>query len=269
MRDKKIKISEEMLKVSATIMTIIISICGVRLGEKEYQLKSNEVRLSQLELEKEERAKQPFFSIDQDYDENKQKYIYYVHNTGGEVRYSNLNVTPLLHILQYSEAGKIVNQEFITLMGFYQYETKTKDQLFAFSDKCLDITLIDEVAIKNNNSSVVLGNDCLMNMCGKYNSLDKQGYVMGSIIYRIGISYYDYKNDKQFERIWCGRSGDFSGISNGNNILFIQPELENVYYNMLPENNANINSLNLTAEDTVKECDRCIDELFKEWNWTE
>lgn len=257
---------KSVLKVIISVATMLLTFWGLLISYQEYKLNSNQLILTQMEIEKEENSKQPFFSIRQEYSEEKQQYIYSICNTGGEVRYSDLNITPILHVEKSNGKGEVTNQAFITLHGFYQYEPASEEQLLAFSDKWIDSKALKDI-IWAETSDKVLGNEILMLVCSRENRMDKAESITGNLIYRVQISYYDYKNESMFEEMWYGRSSDLSGLSEGNNTLYIREGLEEIFRNGVENDESikSINSWNLTGEETVRECAEVVDELFRKW----
>ena len=65
---------------------------------------------------------------------------------------------PILYVLHYCTDGKIKNQAFKGLAGFYEYEI-TDDGLISFSDTWLDLAMLEEYSMENNDSEKILGND--------------------------------------------------------------------------------------------------------------
>lgn len=257
---------KSVLKVIISVATMLLTFWGLLISYQEYKLNSNQLILTQMEIEKKENSKQPFFSIRQEYSEEKQQYIYSICNTGGEVRYSDLNITPILHVEKSNGKGEVTNQAFITLHGFYQYEPASEEQLLAFSDKWIDSKALKDI-IWAETSDKVLGNEILMLVCSRENRMDKAESITGNLIYRVQISYYDYKNESMFEEMWYGRSSDLSGLSEGNNTLYIREGLEEIFRNGVENDESikSINSWNLTGEETVRECAEVVDELFRKW----
>lgn len=241
------------------VVSIVVAVAGVASSYSDYK----QAQLTAMEIENQNREKQPFFAITQEYKQESGQYIYTIKNTGGEVRYSNLNIMPILCVTHYGKDGSVSNEAFISLPGLYQYEITDEDDLIAFSDEWIDTTLVGELPIRINDSNIILVNDYLMHLCSKNNSYEKEEYVTGSLIYWINVSYYDYRNEEKYENIWCGRSGDLSGMTEGNNTLFIQPSLEKWYFE--EENHLSVDSMNLSLEDIVTECEVYIDELLMEW----
>lgn len=96
-----------------------------------------QAKLTHIEIENMDQEKQPFFSIKQDYDKEKEQYIYKIYNTGGEVRYSDIQILPILCVMQYGNDGQVENKSFMELPGFYEYEAED-EALITFSDKWLD-----------------------------------------------------------------------------------------------------------------------------------
>ena len=113
-----------------------------------------------MEIENINEEKQPFFSIEQEYNQERDQYIYTIYNTGGEVRYSDLQIMPILYVKQYGTDREIKNQAFKDMAGFYEYEI-TDDGLISFSDMWLDIAMLEEYSLGNNDSDKILGNDYL------------------------------------------------------------------------------------------------------------
>ena len=247
----------------ATILPLLVSIVVAIAGVASCYSDWKQAQLTALEIENQNREKQPFFAITQEYKQERGQYIYAIKNTGGEVRYSNLNIMPILFVTHYGKDGSVSNRAFISLQGLYQYEISDEDDLIAFSDKWIDTALVGEFPIKINDSNIILLNDYLLHLCSKRNSYEKEEYVTGNLMYWINVSYYDYKNEEKYENIWCARSSDLSEITEGNNTLFIQPSLEEWYFE--EENHFSVDSMNLSLEEAVKKCEVYIDELLMEW----
>lgn len=176
---------------------------------------------------------------------------------------------PILFITQYAEDGTVKNRESIVLLGLYQYEIIDENQegeLIAFSDKWVDTTLVHDEPFRINGSTLILLNDYLMNLCSKNNSEDKAEYTTGKLAYCINVNYYNFQNEEMYEKIWCGRSGDLSKRTEGNNVLFIQPSLEDWYHENMTKERFSVDSMNLPLEETLDQCGDYIDELLVEWN---
>lgn len=251
-------------KSSATIMTILISLFVAMIGYKEYQLKNNQYILSQMEIEKNEREKQPFFNISRKYDEQKNQYIYSVLNTGGEVRYSNLYLEPYMFVEVNSKEDiniDNVKKAFVRIPGVFQYEDVTTDEvLFEFSDKWIDTNLLGDHSIQINNSTTILVNDYLNHLAWKNGQTLEDEWISANIVYRLQASYYDHKNDEKYEEYWYARSSDMSGNTSGNNILFIQNTMKQWYSEVMENGNVyDIDSMNLSLEETLKKCDETME----------
>lgn len=247
------------------MVSIVVAVAGVVSCLADIK----QAKLTELEIQNKNREKQPFFSIHQEYIQERKQYIYRVYNTGGEVRYSNLQIMPILFITQYAEDGSVKNKASIDLPGLYQYEildASDSNELISFSDKWVDTTLICDNPISVNKSTTILLNDYLMHICAKNNSVEKEEYVTSSLGYWINVSYYNFQNIEMHENIWCGRSSDLSGRTEGNNVLFIQPSLAEWYKEGREiKKRFYVDSMNLTLEESLKECEECIDELIEEW----
>ena len=251
--DYKIERLDRFVSICISILLAIVTIVSCHVEMKQ-------VQLTAIEIEQQNSEKQPFFAIRQEYDTNKEQYIYSVYNTGGEVRYSDLYVMPFLYISESSE-GNDMTYELISLPGFYQYEQPRKDAVLAFSDRWVNTDLIKRDMDMVYDSKFILANDYLMNVCGKIN-FDKDSNVFGELVYKIQINYYDYKNQSIYDEIWCRRSSDISGETIGNNILGIDDFLEEKYRNGdITEPEVEIDSFNISTEETMAECRKCLEDF--------
>lgn len=75
---------------------------------------------------------------------------------------------------------------------------------------------------------------------------------------------YDYKNTEIHKTIWYGRSSDFSNYSKGNNILFLQPALEQSYYKD-DTIRKDIDALNIANVECMDQCELVINDLLEKW----
>lgn len=250
-----------------SLLTITISIFVAMIGYQEFKLKNNQAILSQLEIENKERKNQPFFTINQKYDLKKNQYVYSISNTGGEVRYSNLYLEPFVFIAVYSNDNVSVSDAqrvFIRIPGVFQYEESRKeDVLLSFSDKWVDTVLLEE-PIHVNDSATILANNYINHLAWKNGTTLEKQWISANIVYHLSASYYDYKNDEKFEEIWYARSSDISNKTVGNNILFIQNLMGKWYSEAVEaEKIYDIDSMNISLEETLEECDKIIAEFLK------
>lgn len=275
-KNKKTKWLEEnevwfrtVLKFSTALLTITISLFVAKVGYQEYKLKNNQAILSQMEIEKEEREKQPFFTINQKYDSGKNQYIYSILNTGGQVRYSNLHLEPFVFIAIHNNDNadsSDIQRAFIRILGVFQYEDITTDDvLLCFRDKWVDTTLLEETPIYHNDSATILVNSYLNHLAWKNGTTLEEQWISANIVYHLKASYYDYKNDEKFEEVWYARSNDMSDNTVGNNTLFIQNSMEQWYSEAVDAGNIyDIDSLNISLEETLRECDEIMADFTKE-----
>ena len=174
---------------------------------------------------------------------------------------------PILYVKQYGTDGEIKNQAFKGLAGFYEYEI-TDDGLISFRDTWLDIAMLEEYSLENNDSDKILGNDYLTGLFSRKNSNKRKEYITSELIYWVQVSYYNYRNEETYENIWLGRASDRSKRTSGNNILFLQSSLEERYYDgNNTRSEAVIDSLNLSGEETAKQCEEYAEELFEKWDF--
>lgn len=249
-----------------TIIPLLVSIAVAAAGIASCWADIQQAKLTKMEIENINQEKQPFFSIEQEYNQERDQYIYTIYNTGGEVRYSDLQIMPILYVKQYGTDGEIKNQAFKGLAGFYEYEI-TDDGLISFSDTWLDIAMLEEYSLENNDSDKILGNDYL-GLFSRKNSNKRKEYITSELIYWVQVSYYNYRNEETYENIWLGRASDRSNRTSGNNILFLQPSLEERYYDgNNTRSEAVIDSLNLSGEETAKQCEEYAEELFEKWDF--
>lgn len=126
-----------------TIIPLLVSMAVAAAGIASCWADIQQAKLTKMEIENINEEKQPFFSIEQEYNQERDQYIYTIYNTGGEVRYSDLQIMPILYVKQYGTDREIKNQAFKDLAGFYEYEI-TDDGLISFSDMWLDIAMLEE-----------------------------------------------------------------------------------------------------------------------------
>ena len=133
-----------------TVLSLAVTVAALLVSFASYKTAEYQAQLSAAAVVSQVKEKQPFFSIEHIYDENRQQYIYGIINTGGQVRYSSISIFPYLHIYQQDNQKKIlsptdviedvgspyINQAFIYLPGFYNYESVSvfDDGPIAFSD---------------------------------------------------------------------------------------------------------------------------------------
>ena len=244
----------------ATLLPLCVSIVIAVAAIASCRVDMKQAQLAAIEIEKQNKEKQPFFSIKQEYDTDKEQYIYSVYNTGGEVRYSNLYVMPFLY-LSDSRKGDDMKCELISLPGFYQYEQPKGDEILAFSDRWVNTDLIKENMEVIYDSKFILADNYLIQMCSEIN-YDMDSNIFGRLVYKIQISYYDYKNQPIYDEIWCGRSSDISGKTEGNNFLFIDNTLKEKYRDGdIMKSEVEIDSLNISTEETMAKCRKCLEDF--------
>lgn len=134
----------------------------------------------------------------------------------------------------------------------------------AFSDKWVDMNDTNSFYYVEDGNMVVLDNDYLQFLCSRNNTLDRKDSTTGALVYRVFITYYDYKNTEIHKTIWYGRSSDFSNYSKGNNILFLQPVLEQNYYKD-DTIRKDVDALNITNVECMDQCELVINGLLEKW----
>lgn len=138
------------------------------------------------------------------------------------------------------------------------------DELMAFSDKWVDMNDTNSSYYVEDGNMVVLDNDYLQFLCSRNNTLDRKDSTTGALVYRVFITYYDYKNTEVHKTIWYGRSSDFSNYSKGNNILFLQLALEQDYYKDATIRK-DVDALNIANVECMDQCELVINDLLEEW----
>lgn len=266
-----------------TVLSLAVTVAALLVSFASYKTAEYQAQLSAAATISQEKEKQPFFSIDHIYDENRQQYIYGIINTGGQVRYSSISVFPYLHIYQKDNQKKIfspmdvienvaspyINQAFIYLPGFYSYESVSSfdNGLIAFSDVWVEIARLYGHSPKDLEEVLEseLADEYFSELASSNNIDEKISTTMSSeIVYLIEIVYYNYENAVSKETIWLGRSADLSQKTTGNTILSFNDGL-GMYYQ-----EANIkgytfavDSMNQSIENVLEECDAYIDTLFE------
>ena len=263
-----------------TVLTLAVTVAALFVSVSSCSTAQHQAQLSAITTQNLEKEKQPFFSIKLEYEEVREQYIYRIVNTGGEVRYAEIMVFPYLQISQSIrnqefERGAIdspyINQSFISLPGFYEPEpTIDDDEVIAFTDIWLDNSLKFDNRVQKKDSLPELANDYFSKLSGINNSSEGLTYMHSDIIYIIQISYTDYKNESYFKRIALDRSSDMSGLTQGNNRLYISSQLDDWLTSAREEGNyLEVDAHNLPIEDIVKECCNHIDSLFISFGQTD
>lgn len=207
-----------------TIIPLLVSIAVAAAGIASCWADIQQAKLTKMEIENINQEKQPFFPIEQEYNQERDQYIYTIYNTGGEVRYSDLQIMPILYVKQYGTDGEIKNQAFKGLAGFYEYEI-TDDGLISFSDTWLDIAMLEEYSLENNDSDKILGNDYLTGLFSRKNSNKRKEYITSELIYWVQVSYYNYRNEETYENIFA----DNGKVKNSKMLVEYIIELKEVY----------------------------------------
>lgn len=271
-----------------TVLSLSVTIAALGVSFASYRIAKYQAQLSAAIAESQVQEKQPYFSVQNYYDKDKEQYIYILTNTGGQLRYNSVSVFPFLHITQQSahwtitspfdrlneESSKYLNHAFIYLPDFYQNEPEfvSDDGLFAFSDIWLEIPA--KYAVKKNGSYVFdekienqLADDYFRYLVSE-NNVDEISTSMNSeIVYYVEIWYSNYENKTYKETFWLGRSADSTYDIEGNVVLFQYDNIE-AYYREAESNGYvfEIDSLNNSKEDVVKECKENIELLFNEFS---
>lgn len=150
---------------TAVIPTLIsIGVAGAGIASCQADFK--QIELTNIEIEEKNMEKQPFFSIRQDFNKQRNQYIYKIVNTGGEVRYSDIQISPYLNVVHRAEDGHVTNEAFIYIPHCYQDEPlSNNDELMAFSDKWADMNDTNSSYYVEDGNMVVLNNDYLQFLC--------------------------------------------------------------------------------------------------------
>ena len=241
------------LSFALTFAAVMISIASYNVAK--YQAQLNERSINNLDLEK-----QPYFSIENKYIEDEGEYTYIVKNTGGDVRYINMHLTPYLYIERVrSEQYEPLNYAFIELPGLYRNsEMKSDDILFAFKD----YTFFDKMFERDILADYLFDfYTSWFNIGGMDTSMHSQ------IFYSLQISYVNYKNEYKVEIITFSRGADTSGKTKGNTILRVDMSERFLISNMSKK--YNIDSYNLTDDEIMKQCKELIENLCQEFGQVE
>lgn len=271
-----------------TVLSLAVTIAALGVSIASYSIAKYQAQLSASIAESQAQEKQPYFSVQNYYDEDQEQYIYRIINTGGQLRDNRVSVFPFLHIYQESthwtitspldrldkEGPKYLNHAFIYLPHFYQNEPEFvfDDGLFAFSDIWLEISTTFAI---EKNGSYVFDERIEKELADEYfrylvseNNVDEISTIMNSeIVYYVDIMYSNYENEIHYETFWLERSADSIYDIHGDTVLFQYDGIE-AYYREAEQNGYLfiIDSLNKPKEDVVKECKANIELLFNEFN---
>lgn len=233
-----------------TVLWLTVTVAALSVSYASYSLAKNQQEEAAIAAEKEELEKKPFFSVENIYDEEKEQYIFYVTNTGGQIRDFNVIVTPYLHlhhtdaaetissmdtlgmidtekakdIMDYFYTGKESGGEgvpfddmFIQLDDFINYEETfpVDNCLVAFSDVFLETS----EGADGTGTSRELANDYFWRTVDELEPEKPFEWIRTELAYKLVVTYYDYKNEITVETAWFGHRYDDRGISGKGSVL--------------------------------------------------
>lgn len=253
------------LSLAGTIAALAVSIASCSTAQYQAQL-------SAIAAERENLEKQPFFSVENTFDKDRNQYIYTIVNTGGEIRDVYIYIDTFLSISQENRGvdipiptpnGKInerrtINQAFIYLPSFYTYETCTDtSHLFSFSDVWLEIPhkYHQDNGEINEVTELTLANTYFLYESSS-NNVEEIGTIIHSeLIYLVDITYTNYENNTEKQTFWLTRSSDCAGHAEGNVILHQTSSVQYDYEKALAgENVVLVDSMNKSLDVVREEC---------------
>ena len=272
-----------------TILSLAVTVAALGVSIASYSVASYQAKLSASVAESQKQEKQPYFSVENYYDSEKEQYIYGIVNTGGEIRDCSITVFPFLHIYQQPTYGEIeiisplerddnlkdeyLNHSFIYLPHFYHIESQDnfENGLFSFSDVYLEVS--EKYPVMKNGKYVSDGREgqqltdsYFRDLVSKYNVDKVAAHMNSQIVYYVEILYGNYENELKKEIMWLGRSSDLVHDIIGNVVLLENDSLIE-YYDKAKENECilTIDSLNKPVEDVLRECEEYIEGLFEKF----
>lgn len=270
-----------------TVLSLAVTLTALFISIASYNISKHQAQLSASLAESQALEKQPFFTIENCYDDTKNKNIYVITNTGGQIRDCTITVFPFLHIDQHDSQWEIkppfalsgegnseyLNHAFIYLPGFYQNETQHffENGLFAFSDIQIDHSAVhgftENDVTGDSEIEKELADDYFRSLVSFYNTDKTKTYMSSSVVYYVEIFYSNYENEQIKESLWLDRALDLMNDSNRNTILFQHPGV-NDFYEEAKKNSYiySVDSLNEPLTNVVDECRKIIELLFEEFD---
>ena len=258
-----------------TVLSLMATVAALLVSIASYNTAKYQARLSASVAERENQEKQPFFTIQNIYDEEREQYIYSIVNTGGQIRDIDIDILPFLFIAQEDKANdlyipmvddnvevrKYNNVAFIYLPNFFVYEpANSSDILVSFSDCWVDApssySLTEDGRILNvYKTERQLASSYFSRICSTHN-IDELDTIMGSrMVYYVEILYNNYENDLEKHTFWLDRCADKTERTDGNVILYKSYSVQNDYETALKKGNVQkVDSLNDPVEDVVSQC---------------
>jgi len=242
-----------------TVLSLAITIAAFCVSFASYRTAEHQAQLSALTQQNQDMEKQPYFIIENLFLEEDNEYTYLVRNTGGDVRYININLQPYLYVeRKQNGVSKPLSYVFIDLPGLYRLSNikLDEDTLFAFKDYIFE----DE-----NLSDKSLANELFLHY-SSYDNLEGMNTSMYSqIIYDLQVTYVNYKNESKVDVITFSRSSDINEKTNGNTILSID---RSETFKKNDSSIYSVDSLNLSRENIHKQCEEIIINLRMEFGQT-
>ena len=261
-----------------TVLSMVVTIAALFVSIASYNTAQYQAQLSAIAAERDNREKQPFFSIDNAFDENRNQYICSIVNTRGEIGDVHVSISPFLYLSQEDAEYELyipvhdknagirerINVAFIYLPGMYEYEMHdTTNYLFSFSDvwiEDMNINFQEKFGELDKTGSILLS-EHLSNEATYYNYAEMETCIHSYMVYYVEISYTNYENSTGQQVFWLDRCADELGKTEGNVILYKDSSLENDYKRALLEGNVQkIDSLNEPL-DVITET--CVTHIFE------
>lgn len=258
-----------------TVLSLMATVAALLVSIASYNTAKYQARLSASVAERENQEKQPFFSIQNIYDEEREQYIYSIVNTGGQIRDISIDISPFFFMSQEDksfdlyipmknnneDAQKHINVAFIYLPEFYVYEpADSSDILFSFSDCWLEVP---SSCLQTEDGEILEVYETEKQLASNYfahvtssNNIDELDTIMSSkIVYYVEIFYTNYENDLEKQTFWLSRAADSTGKSSGNVILYKNESIQKDYETALKTGNVQkIDSLNDPVDTVVNQC---------------
>lgn len=276
-----------------TVLSVALTTAALFVSMASCNNAQSQARLASITAAQDSREKNPFFSIEQYYDKEREQYIYGIVNTGGQIRQCRVVVNPYLVITQENRTEKNVsssplderhadqklNTAYIYLPEFYTAEDPSifVNGVLAFSDIWMDSTVshdFSEIGVISGDEfqEPELADRYFSDLVSCNNVDDLPTRMHSHIEYYVEIYYYNYENTSQKETLWLSRGADAVGKAagaTGNQFLYyskLYGEPQQYTDAKMSNHTYIIDSLNLPLNDIASECKEIIAELFVEFN---
>lgn len=184
-----------------TVLWLAVTVAALFISYASYSIARDQRNADVTAQEIEEKARMPFFSVENTYDNEREQFVFKIVNTGGKVRESDVFLFPYLWCV-YSKDEHLTSIMYVSLDNFYDFVSVPagEDILFLFRDRVVETQVIsDEFSSETTRE---LANDYFKRRGAELVSADADESIYLDIIYRAEIFYYDDKNEFLMDTIW-------------------------------------------------------------------